>query len=159
MTDNTSWSIPNKVDPFEISSKTIESSSSFSSSWYENNTQEIPKWNIQTDKERLDQQKAIQAMESKLKNIKHKQNNYSSMKKMDQHILEANDNDNSDDDDDNIDYGIDDQNEGLHLLWQERYTAEGLDDALKHQKKENQYISHPLFYWVSNCCCFVNPSS
>ncbi|CAO3608871.1 unnamed protein product [Cunninghamella echinulata] len=119
------------------------------SSWIEDSFQEIPKWSIQTDKEQLDQQKAIHAMESRLNNIKQQQTNYPKMKEMnDNHrelVLEE-------DEEDEEGYGIEDENEGLYLLWQERYTDQGLDDALQHKKIENQYIHHPWLFWLCGCC-------
>jgi hypothetical protein len=53
------------------------------------------------------------------------------------------------DDDDNYYYYQGDQ-EGLSLLWQQKYTHE---EALLHQKDDRQYLSSEWLSWLQSFCC------
>ncbi|KAI9302520.1 hypothetical protein BJ944DRAFT_242284 [Cunninghamella echinulata] len=151
MSNTSSWINTNKVDPFQDTNANIIEQEQDASTWLENSFQDIPKWSIQTDKEQIDQQKAIHAMESRLNIIKQQQQqiNYPRMKEMNDCNRELV---SEEDEEDEESYEIEDENEGLYLLWQERYTDQGLDDALQHKKIENQYIHHPWLIWLCGCC-------
>ncbi|KAI8344043.1 hypothetical protein BC941DRAFT_464280 [Chlamydoabsidia padenii] len=123
-----------KDDPF-IQQAPINQDSPLSS-WQEGQTT-IPKWHLQTDEERIDQQKAIRAMESKLRRIKEQPNARNQ-------YWRDNDLDSSDED------GERDDQEGLSLLWQQKYTH---DEALIHQKDDRHYLPHTWVSWFACCCC------
>ncbi|ORX57964.1 hypothetical protein DM01DRAFT_1405638 [Hesseltinella vesiculosa] len=101
--------------------------------------QDVPKWQLQTEQEQADQQQAIQAMEAKLARLKLPKPSYTPATSM---SMEA-----SDDDDEHDCHNPQEDQEGLPLLWRQRFQEDQLDMALQQSKSERQYVT----FW---CCCY-----
>ncbi|KAL7319222.1 hypothetical protein PS15m_002387 [Mucor circinelloides] len=106
-----------------------------------------PKWNLQTAKERKEQEDTVKKLESKLRKLKQRPDNHYTYKRMpeaSQSILSS-----ESDIEDSVDpenQTEEEQEEGLPLLWKNRSTA--LEDIPK--KTESQY-NHS---WRFISCCF-----
>ncbi|KAI8069925.1 hypothetical protein BC940DRAFT_296493 [Gongronella butleri] len=120
-----------------------------------------PRWQLQTQEERADQQNALNVMrkarigrvmwrvlilfpfaEAKLARI---ERTYTPTMAPDRDIGVP-----SDDDDDDDMANTQEEQEGLSLLWQQRYAPDDLDEALRHGKSEQQYTRWSPW---SICCC------